>query len=552
MKILIVDDDPKGLYMLEVMLKGHGHEVVAAENGRIALQLARVNPPELIISDILMPVMDGYKLCQEWKKDTKLKMIPFVFYTATYTDPKDEEYALSLGAERFIVKPVEPGEFTEIIDEVIQTYKAGKLAVPKEPTIDEATILKGHYERMARKLEDKMARLEIEIAQRKHVEEALKRLNMELDDKVKLATRELFREKEKLDVILQNTADGILVTDSKNRVMMANPAAEQLLGFSLKKALGKKLDMSIRDRSMQEKIYKTREEKRVRYEFEIETEDPITSEPRVLIGKTACLTSRPGQFIGVVTTLNDITKLREVDRMKTEFLSTAAHELRTPLTSIQGFSEILITREDLSKEERRRFLSYINKQALGLAMIINDLLDISRIESGRGFALDKVKYDAGDAIKDIIPYFQEISPKHKIEVVLPDKPVELFADKEKMEQVLKNILSNAVKYSPEGGVIRVKGEVVRSAEFGVGNSESETDPQSAIEISVADQGIGMTPEQVQKIFDKFYRADASDTAVEGTGLGMTIVKYIVEVHGGKVWVESEPGKGTTVRFTIPV
>jgi signal transduction histidine kinase len=166
---------------------------------------------------------------------------------------------------------------------------------------------------------------------------------------------------------------------------------------------------------------------------------------------------------------------------------------------------------------------------------VGDLLDIARIESERGFSLNKVSCNISDIISQVVPYFQEHTKKHRFEVVLPENPVELYVDKQKMEQVLKNLISNAIKYSPDGGLICVASKALAGY----------------YEVSVADQGIGMAPEQVDKIFEKFYRADASNTAIEGTGLGMTIVKYIVEGHGGNIWVESEAGKGTTVRFTIP-
>jgi PAS domain S-box-containing protein len=374
-----------------------------------------------------------------------------------------------------------------------------------------------------------------DITQWKEAEETLKQFNMELEDNVRAATRNLSEEKEKLDVILHNMADGILVTDLQNRIILINPAAEYLLGITMKKVLGKKIDLSIHDETLREKIYKTHKEERIGYEFELDFKDPADSKSRVLSGKTACLKSREGKVMGVVTALNDITKLRELNRIKTDFISTAAHEFRTPLTSIQGFSEILLIKDDLPEEEKKKFLSYINKQAIGLAMIIRDLLDISRIESGLGFTLSKAKCNAVDTIKNTVPYFQDTSSRHKIEVVLPAEPVEVFMDNDKIEQVLRNILSNAIKYSPEGGVIRVVGEVCKDF----------------FQISVEDQGIGMPPDQVEKVFEKFYRTETSDSAPEGTGLGMTIVKYIIKAHGGKVWVESELGKGTTVRCTIP-
>ncbi|MBC8379759.1 MAG: response regulator, partial [Planctomycetes bacterium] len=145
-KLLVVDDKEQNLYMLQVLLQGHGYDVALASNGAEALEKARRNPPDLIIADILMPVMDGFTLCREWKKDEHLKTIPFVFYTATYTDPKDEEFALNLGAERFIIKPTEPEKFIKILQEVIDQCKAGQLKPSCEPIEEEVVYLKQYNE----------------------------------------------------------------------------------------------------------------------------------------------------------------------------------------------------------------------------------------------------------------------------------------------------------------------------------------------------------------------------------------------------------------------
>jgi len=180
-KILIVDDNEQVRYMLQVLLKGYGYQVTVAPNGAEALEIARRIPPDLIISDILMPVMDGFTLCREWKKDERLREIPFVFYTATYTDPRDEELALNLGAARFIVKPVEPDAFVGMLREVIAEAEAGRLVAPREPIEEEPVYLKEYSERLIKKLEDKMLQLEEanralerEIAERKRAEEALR------------------------------------------------------------------------------------------------------------------------------------------------------------------------------------------------------------------------------------------------------------------------------------------------------------------------------------------------------------------------------------------
>ncbi len=159
-RVLIVDDQEQNLYLLKALLGGNGYQVFEAANGAEALALARTNPPDVIISDILMPVMDGFSLCLEWKKDERLKGIPFVFYTATYTDPKDEEFALSLGAARFVVKPVETDEFIAMLRQLLREVEAGVLHVPEQALHEEVAYYRMYNEALIRKLEDKMIELE--------------------------------------------------------------------------------------------------------------------------------------------------------------------------------------------------------------------------------------------------------------------------------------------------------------------------------------------------------------------------------------------------------
>jgi signal transduction histidine kinase len=313
-----------------------------------------------------------------------------------------------------------------------------------------------------------------------------------------------------------------------------NQPAEKLLNTQFSKVAGQSIDFVFKNKFKWDEVTEILD-KGKNYSFDFESETDNLGHPLIMRARSSGIYDKEGTRTGIVTIIHDVTHEREVDRLKTEFISTAAHEFRTPLTSIQGFSEILLTRDDLSTAERKKFMSYINKQALSLASIVSDLLDVSRIEAETGFALNKTPCKIGEAIHHTVQFFQEQSPKHHFEVVVPEDPDEVFVDKEKMLQVLKNIISNAVKYSPDGGVIRVTIDTAGSF----------------CKVTVEDQGIGMKPEQVAKIFDKFYRVDASDSAVEGTGLGMTIVKHIVEAHGGQIYVESKLGKGTKVTYEIP-
>ena len=229
-------------------------------------------------------------------------------------------------------------------------------------------------------------------------------------------------------------------------------------------------------------------------------------------------------------------ELQQRNRYKSEFISIASHELRTPLCSILGYSELLTAPGQFKDEEVREFLQIIQEKAEELEAIIDDLLDLSRVESGHPILLNKTNHEISQLIRHEVTLLQKISIRHQFHITFAEEPFELQIDVEKFVRVLENLLSNAVKFSPNGGTI-----VINAQRQGVFH-----------QFSVSDDGIGMTPDQMNKVFGKFYRADRSNSAVSGLGLGMSIVKQIVETHGGRIWVQSEPGLGTTVSFTLPI
>lgn len=217
--VLIVDDNQQNLYMLQVLLSANGFQVELASNGAEALERARHAPPDMIISDILMPVMDGFGLCRACKADERLKNIPFVFYTATYTDPRDEDFALSLGADRFIIKPVEPEKFLVLLRGIWNNHEAGKMSATRQP-IEETECYKEYNAALIRKLEDKMLQLEEtnrilerDIAERKQVEDALR------------TSEERFR------TIFQEAPMGVALIDSlTGHIYEVNPRFAQIAG----------------------------------------------------------------------------------------------------------------------------------------------------------------------------------------------------------------------------------------------------------------------------------------------------------------------------------
>ena len=234
-----------------------------------------------------------------------------------------------------------------------------------------------------------------------------------------------------------------------------------------------------------------------------------------------------------------LTALQKSDQLKSEFISTAAHELRTPITCIMGFTELLSDQgmsETFDEEQTQDLRDEIHKNCLRLDRIIDEILDVSRIEAGHPIPLNKNTISLSNLLRKTTNLFT-LRTSHQIDLIIKDNmPEGLMLDEHRIIQVLENLLSNAIKYSP----LKCQVSVV---------AERDGD---CCKVTVSDEGIGMTNQQIAHIFDKFYRADASDTAVRGLGLGMSIVKQIIEDHGGTICVESLIDKGTKVRFTLPI
>lgn len=236
--------------------------------------------------------------------------------------------------------------------------------------------------------------------------------------------------------------------------------------------------------------------------------------------------------------VRDVTYEVEVSRIKSEFLSTAAHELRTPMSSIFGYSELLLARQ-FDAEQQRNFHQIIHKQAALVSEILNELLDLQRIESRRGKDFVFTKLDIGKLLSETIAMYKVPADRSAPLVSMPAEACFVNADRSKMMQVINNVLSNAYKYSPNGGDVEI--EVIEN-----------TDHADAcfVGIRIRDHGMGLTPEQLARVCERFYRADSSG-AVPGTGLGMSIVKEIVELHNGYVDIASQHGKGTSVTLWLP-
>ena len=355
------------------------------------------------------------------------------------------------------------------------------------------------------------------------------------EDSLLEALQETQEANAKIHGILRSAADSLLVTDVADQIVLMNERAEQLFGFCVT-GLGGGLPIRSLPCGQLADLLSGRPQRGndvLIQDLALAGDD---GEERIYQARIAVVRSEDGAYRGRITLLHDVTRERELDRMKSDFVSTAAHELRTPLSTILGYTELMLTQSDQSREHFSEYLQLIQDKAENLAQIVGDLLDISRIEAGEGLQLSFERCDLEKICRHVVEEFSIDLRGHRFSTDFPKEPILIEADRYALIQVLENIIGNAIKYSPGGGEIRLAGEV----EGGV------------CRLSISDTGLGVQPGHLDRVFEKFYRVDATNTAISGTGLGLTIVKHLVEAHRGTVRLESQPAKGTTVRLELPL
>lgn len=349
--------------------------------------------------------------------------------------------------------------------------------------------------------------------------------------------KNVLSDKQNTEAVIRSVAEGLLVVDSKGKVIMMNPAAEKLLGVSKKEKLGKSLTEGIKDEQLVSLVKGGQDAESK--EIELVSQDDETK--KILRASSAVIENEQGQTVGMVSVLSDITKQKELDRMKSNFIASVSHELRTPLVAIEkSISLILSKAVGEVPPPQEQFLVIADRNLKRLSRLINDLLDLSKLEAGK-MELKKQNIPIEKVIAEVMETLQTwaqtkaIALKKEVEEGLPDVSI----DPDRITQVLTNLIGNAIKFTPQQGTITVK------AKFGKEKKD--------IQVSVADTGIGISPENIPKVFDKFYQiGERVSTDISGTGIGLSIAKEIVELHGGTIWVESEKGKGTEFIFTIPL
>ena len=349
------------------------------------------------------------------------------------------------------------------------------------------------------------------------------------------------------EAIIYSIRDAVIVIDESDRLLMANEAAGRLFNFDFNNSQHKPVSELIGPDQSEFVDFLTRRRQSkgqaTRKELEFLEDGSRPADPK--IPKTfncivSCVYDQGQQVCGAVAVLHDITREKEISKMKSDFVSHVSHELKTPLASITAYAEMLADGEADDEQTRKEFYSVIQSQAQRLNRLIENILNSSRIESGL-IKANKEPASLTMLIEEQLQMIKGYAEEKKVEVI-GQKPIvfdQVYVDKDMIQEVIVNLLSNAVKYTPSGGSVKIGIEVDEGA--------------SLVRVSVTDTGVGIPEDEIEHVFDKFYRVGANKKQAKGTGLGLNLVKQIVEkVHDGRIFVTSQVGIGSTFGFELPL
>ena len=359
-------------------------------------------------------------------------------------------------------------------------------------------------------------------------------------------------ERRQIEAVLHALRDAVIVTDAFNEIVMANQAAANILGFDRKASIHKSIDEVFADATLCTLIRDTRDTANCNETRHVEhsVSDPKSRPGKVPAGQgptgtvydvtLACVENHKHEAAGVVTILHDLTRERELSQMKSDFVSKASHELRTPLSSIRAYVEMLVDGEATDEKARHEFYRIMQNETERLSRLIDNMLNISRIEAGI-VQIDRENVDikalVARAASTIEPQARE--KRITLHQRMADIDLTVEGDADMLYQVVLNLMSNSVKYTPEGGRVTVA-------------ADSDNLTRSVL-VSVSDTGLGIPPDALPRLFDKFFRVENYKRVAKGTGLGLSLCKHIVEtVHHGQIGVDSKLGMGSKFWFSVPM
>jgi len=592
-QVLVVDDKLENRYLLRALLQAHGFHVTEADNGAKALEAAKQQLPDLVISDLLMPEMDGYTLLRHWKSDERLRGIPFIVYTATYTEPKDEKLALDLGADRFIVKPAEPEPFMREVNAVLARAEAGELTA-HAPIIDEEEAYKTYSEVLVKKLEKKSAQLEQRVRELADSEEHIKRLNglyAALSETNQAIVH--FTEREPLFQAVCRTAverGGLSLawigwldvnTGAIEPIAWAGASRtwfERVRQFSTRGARSAPAEIALAEKQIYlcNDLLTAERHAPLHESLRAAGLRSAAALPLVLGGHVVAvltLFSSEADFFDerlmslVIEMASDLSfalenferedlrrqanaelqlgyqQLESKVAARTSELATAnkeleayaytvSHDLRAPLRAIDGFTRVVLKQHAGSLDDSgRALLGRVVSAAGKMGTLIDDLLQLSTVSRQ---VLQLADVDLGALAREILSEQQAATAASKCRDIVGDD-LRARGDARLLRMLLQNLLENAVKYSGKSAQPVI--------EFGCQQGSAET------VYFVRDNGVGFDAKLAERMFQPFQRFHHPED-FEGTGIGLATAARVVARHGGRIWAESSPGRGATFYFTL--
>lgn len=527
MKILIVEDNPDDRLLLKINLEARGCDVIEAANGIEGLALAKEHKPVLVISDGLMPGMDGFQLLRKVRQDKELQSLPFVFYSATYSGDAEVALGLSLGADAYIIKPKEPDVFWEEILKILDACELRKGVVRGETALRDEEYLQRYTNIVTTKLEEKIKELE---KSRDCVEESRKQYKKLFD----------------------STLDGVYSTDENNRFVQLNNAFARLLGFARPEELIGRSSLAFWvDAGDRDEYVRKLKEKKGLGAYPVRGRKKDGSDLYLEISSTI-LEDENGRFMGIEGIARDTTErrklenqLRQAQKMEAIGLLAGgvAHDFNNILSAIIGYGNVALMKM-ADDDPQRMNIEHMLEAADRAAHLTKDLLLFSRKQVSERRAVD-----LNDIVRKVEKFLRRVIGEDvECKTILHNAPIAVSADSHQIEQVLMNLATNARDAMSRGGAFTVATEqVLLDGEFVAAHGYGGTGAYALM--TVSDAGAGMDEETRTHIFEPFF---TTKEVGKGTGLGLAVVYGIIKQHDGFINVYSEPGKGTTFRIYLPM
>jgi PAS domain S-box-containing protein len=473
-RILVIDDEPRIRDACILVLSDKGFEVASAPDGEQGLQMINEEHYDIVLVDLMMPTISGFDVLSEVRSHHPDTVVIVITGYATLEHSIE---AMKKGAFDFIPKPFTPDQLRAVVDKSLRYTSA---------------------------------------------------------------LQDIADSKSRLGVMVNSLTDGVMTTDARKLIVQVNPAFLHMIGYHGEEVLGRHVNDIIHDENLLKSIDLALSMAPDMFaEITNDMELVDNSDEKFFSARCAPFRGRTNENLGTITVLHDITALKKMDQMKSDFVSMVSHEVRSPMNSL--LMQLKIISDGLAgavTEKQKEILQRASEKILNLNNLVTELLDLSRIESGL-ISHEKEQVDMGNLLSEQLVFHNPYAADKKISIQLncPNELPSILVNRQNMEEVFSNLITNGIKYSPIGSSITISAIV-----------ENEY-----LKIQLADTGYGISAEDLDKIFTRFYRAKDSNTReIQGTGLGLAIVKSIIESHHGKISVASEVDIGTTFTVLLPL